>query len=183
VEDDVGNTSDEAVLVAAAQTDLAAFDALYRRYLPVIYRYLRARARTPEDAADLTQHVFLRAIEALPTYQERGLPFGAWLLRIARNAAVDASRRRRRFIAWQHVPETDHPPDPEQADPALLSGTQAFDASVATLTDDQRELLILRFAVGLTTREIAHILGKTDGAVRMQLSRTLMSMKEHTDVE
>ncbi|HET7037020.1 MAG TPA: sigma-70 family RNA polymerase sigma factor, partial [Thermomicrobiaceae bacterium] len=78
---------EEAALVAAAKVDGAAFAALYRRHRGPIYRYLRARTRCDEDAADLTQQVFLKAFEALPRYQERGLPFAAWLFRLARNAA------------------------------------------------------------------------------------------------
>src|SRR5579871_5544010 len=107
---------DESALVAAAQADPAAFDALYRRYLARVYRYLRAQVGSDEDAADLTQHVFLRALDALPRYRPRGAPFAAWLFRIARHAATDAYRRKRSTIAWDALPETLQPAgeqDPE----------------------------------------------------------------------
>ncbi len=91
--------SDDDQLVAAAQADPALFAALYRRYLTRVYRYARARVPTDEDAADATQQVFLQALDALPSYRARGVPFSAWLFRIARNATIDAHRRRRATLA------------------------------------------------------------------------------------
>ncbi|HEY7355449.1 MAG TPA: sigma-70 family RNA polymerase sigma factor, partial [Ktedonobacterales bacterium] len=76
---------DEAALVAAAQADPAAFDALYQRYLARVYRYLRAHVGSDDEAADLTQQVFLKALDALPRYRPRGAPFAAWLFQIARH--------------------------------------------------------------------------------------------------
>src|SRR5579875_2591933 len=87
--------ADEA-LVRRAQADAVAFAPLYERYLPRVYRYLYARTHDPDDAADLTQTVFVRALAGLPAYRPRGLPFAAWLFRIARNVATDAHRRRDR---------------------------------------------------------------------------------------
>src|SRR5688500_13466750 len=79
--------ADERAVVRAVRHAPAAFGALYDRYYARIWRYLRARLGSDDDAADLTQQVFLQALDALPRYQERGLPFAAWLFRIARNAA------------------------------------------------------------------------------------------------
>src|SRR4051812_38705252 len=78
--------SDDA-LVAAARESSEAFGDLYRLYLPRVYRYLSTRTASPEEAADLTQQVFLRAFHALPGYRAKEAPFTAWLFRIARNAA------------------------------------------------------------------------------------------------
>src|SRR5687768_7689642 len=104
-DDERANGVDETALVAAAQTDPAAFGTLYRHYLPQLYRYLRSRLPTDEEAADLTQHVFLKALEALPAYRRRDVPFAAWLFRIARNALIDAQRRKRPVVPWQAIPE------------------------------------------------------------------------------
>ena len=79
---------------------------LYQRYLPQIYRYLRARTGNADDAADLTQQVFLKALSALPGYRPCGRPFITWLLRIARNAVADFYRRRRPTVVFDLVPET-----------------------------------------------------------------------------
>src|SRR5437763_17100867 len=85
----------EAPLIAAVQHDPAAFTQIYHLYLDRVYHYLRVRTPTPADAEDLTQQVFLRAWEALPGYQARGVPFAAWLFRIAHNLAADHARRAR----------------------------------------------------------------------------------------
>ncbi|MDQ2741914.1 MAG: sigma-70 family RNA polymerase sigma factor, partial [Chloroflexota bacterium] len=82
----------EAALVRIVQTDPDAFGELCVRYSGRLYSYLRARTQSDEDAADLTQQVFVKAFNALPRYRERGLPFGAWLFRIARNLLIDVQR-------------------------------------------------------------------------------------------
>src|SRR5690348_9477546 len=108
--------NEELDLVQAARRDPAAFEPLYRYYLSPVYRYLRLRCGGDEEAADLTQQVFLRALAALPDYRPQGLPFSAWLFRIARNAAIDAYRRQRSTVAWNFLPEALHPissQDPE----------------------------------------------------------------------
>ncbi|HLJ80281.1 MAG TPA: sigma factor, partial [Ktedonobacterales bacterium] len=99
---------DEAALIQAAQRDLAAFGPLYARYVDRIYTYLCTRMGSvrSDDAADLTQQVFLRALDALPRYQPRdGVSVAAWLFRIARNAATDWQRRLRPTLSWEAVPE------------------------------------------------------------------------------
>src|SRR2546430_4969956 len=101
--------SAEAALVRAAQEDLTAFAPLYERYRDRIYAYLRTRTRSAEDAADLTQQVFLQALDALPRYRPQRVPFAAWLVRIARNAAANYHRRHRHTIAWDFVPEALQP--------------------------------------------------------------------------
>src|SRR5690606_19987857 len=121
-----GGTGDERALVAAAREDTAAFGLLYQRYLPRIYRYLRARVATEDDAADLTQQVFIQALAAISHYQDRGLPFAAWLFRIARNAATDAARRHRPTVSWDQVPEQRHPAAPDDPSRPVL-GREALD--------------------------------------------------------
>jgi hypothetical protein len=83
---------------AAASGDSGAFAELYERYRPRIHAYLLTYVSTHEEAGDLTQQVFLRAFQHLPSYRQSAAPFSSWLFRIARNAAIDASRRRRRHV-------------------------------------------------------------------------------------
>ena len=177
---DPARGEDDAALVHAARADPAAFDALYRRYVARIYRYARAHTPGEDDAADLTQQIFLKALDALPRYRERGLPFAAWLFRIARNAAVDAHRRRRPTIAWDHVPEVARPPDAGDPEAAALRRERATQLRhlLDALDRDRRELLALRFAAGLPVREIAAVIGKSEAAVKKQLARTLRMLKE-----
>jgi len=171
---------DEVALITAAQTDPMAFGALYRRYLPRVYRYLRAHAPSPEDAADLTQQVFLQALDALPSYQPRGVPFAVWLFRIARHAAIDAARRRHPALDWDSLPEALHPAD-EQGPEAVVLRREALTrlcALLQALDPAKRELLALRFAAGLSAGEIATVVGKRPEAVKKQITRTLQALKE-----
>jgi RNA polymerase sigma-70 factor (ECF subfamily) len=183
MEDEGRAPHDEDSLITAAKTDPAAFAVLYQRYLPPIYRYLRVRLRSEEDAADLAQQVFLKALHALPGYQVPGPPFGAWLFRIARNSAIDASRLHRQVISWQHVPEDQQPADFANPEDMLLRQEVATDlyAALEHLSDEQRDLLIMRFAVGLTSKEIAAIVGKRESAIRKQISRGIQVLKERHD--
>jgi RNA polymerase sigma-70 factor (ECF subfamily) len=156
-----------------------AFAYLYDRYLPRVYRYVRARTASPEDAADLTQQVFLRAFDNLHRYRPNG-SFASWLFRIARNAASDAGRRQKR-----------RGPPPLDVDALELVATDATEEEVlrqerlarlrqvlATLNPDKRDLLALRFAAGLTSAEIAVLVGKSESAVKKQLTRIIDSLKE-----
>jgi RNA polymerase sigma-70 factor (ECF subfamily) len=179
-EGEPGPASDEPALVEAARTDSAAFGALYQRYATRVYRYLRAHSSSDEDAADLTQQVFLRALDALPGYRERGAPFGAWLFRIARHAAIDAQRRLRSTVAWEAVPAALQPfstHDPE-ATAIEREALARLGELLAQLDKGQRELLALRFAARLSAPEIAVVVGRSPAAVKKQLTRLIQSLRE-----
>lgn len=171
---------DEAALIRAAQADPTAFAALYERYLPRVYRYARARSAGVDDAEDLTQAVFLRALAALPAYRPRGVPFAAWLFRIARNAVTDSHRRRRDSVTWDGLPEAFQ--RSEEGDPAAFAlRSEQIDALhklLRNLPPETRELLALRFAAGLSSVEIAHTTGRSEAAVKKQLSRTIQRLQE-----
>ena len=180
-----GSLDDEAALVAAARDDPAAFAELYRRELPRIYRYLRARTGSAAEAEDLSQQVFLKALQALPRYQQRGLPLAAWLCRIARNLAHDAVRQSRQVVAfsWDQLPE-ERQGGAEAGPESIVLRRESLErlgALVAELDDDKRDLLALRVAAGLSIREIAAAAGKSEAAVRKQLERTLKRLKEQYD--
>jgi RNA polymerase sigma-70 factor, ECF subfamily len=173
---------DEAALVSVAQADPTAFDALYRRYLEPVYRYVRAQIPHREDAADLTQQIFLQALDALPTYQARGLPFAAWLFRIARNAVIDSYRRRKGgAVSFELLPEDLHPIAAN--DPLALvlerEREQRLHTLVHALPPHKRELLMLRFAGQLSSSEIALVVGRSPAAVQKQLTRILLELKGH----
>jgi RNA polymerase sigma-70 factor (ECF subfamily) len=174
---------DEVALVRAARAAPSAFGPLYHRYVDRVYAYLRARTSGEADAADLTQQVFLRAMDAWPRYRGADGAFAAWLLRIARNAAVDFHRRRRETVAWDHVPETLHPRSEQCLDGPLerAEALARLGRLYRALDPDTRELLVLRFTAGLRVAEIAAVLGKSEAAVQKQLSRTIQRLKEHYD--
>lgn len=173
-------TSDEAALVRAAQQNPVAFGALYERYADRVYAYLRARTGSAEDASDLTQQVFVQALEALPRYRLRSVPFAAWLFRIARNLATDYHRRRRGAVAWDHIPEALHPSSTEDV-AGRVERREAMghlSGLFATLDADSREILVLRFGAELTVAEIAATIGKSKAATRMRLVRTLRALHQ-----
>lgn len=172
--------NEELDLVQAARRDPAAFEPLYSYYLSPVYRYLRLRCGSDEEAADLTQQVFLRALAALPDYRPQGLPFSAWLFRIARNAAIDAHRRQRSTVAWNFLPEALHPISSQDPESMTLQQERLENLRdlLAKLSQDKRELLALRFASGLTAPEIAAVVGKSEAAVKKQLTRLIAHLKE-----
>lgn len=172
--------NDEVTLMEAAQSDFAGFAQLYQCYQTRVYRYLLLRTRSREDADDLAQQVFTQALAALPYYHQQGTPFAAWLFRIARNLAIDHHRRQRDILPLDLMPEL-HPSsaegDPERA--VLQQEALAhLHALLARLDAGKRELVALRFASGLTVREIALIVGGSEEAIKKQLSRTLRLLKE-----
>lgn len=176
-QDDAGLSMDEHALVEAARRDPTAFAVLYQRYFARVYRYLRIRLQSEEDAADLTQQVFLKALDALPRYQSRRAPFAAWLFTIARNTLADRFRRRPVTLPLEAAGDllADH-----EMETAMLrrESLEQLHVLLSALNTEARDLLALRFAAGLTTPEIAAILGKRPEAVRKSLSRLLQSLKE-----
>jgi RNA polymerase sigma-70 factor, ECF subfamily len=150
-----------AQAVARAKSgDDEALRFLYVRYADNVYGYVRSIVRDDYEAEDVTQHVFAKLMTVLPKYQERTVPFAAWILRVARNVAVDHMRQRR-AIPCEEVRELDERKDHGEAQQISLTLREALDA----LPDDQRQVLVLRHVVGLTPGEIAGCLGKTEPSV------------------
>lgn len=161
-------TLDDAALVKHARNDAEAFAALYRRYLSPLYRYLYRRLGNEKDVEDLTAQVFTEALEGLAAYRERGR-FASWLFTIARRRLVDLYREK--------VPgELDDAPDGMPGLQSALEQDETYSRLaelLKQLDDTQQEVLRLRFAAGLEFAEVASILGRTPGAVKMSLYRTL----------
>lgn len=177
--------NDETMLVAAAQVDPAAFAELHRLYEIRVSRYLRARTDNDEDAADLTQQVFLQALDALPRYRDRKVPFAAWLFRIARNVAIDFHRRQRLTVTLDSLPEALYPGSSQ--DPEMLAiRHETFDKLrrlLAALDPAKRELLALYFGAGLSQMEIASVVGSSSSTVQRNLRGILNTLKEQYDEE
>ena len=173
--------NEEVMLIEKAQASPTAFAELYQRYQHRIYLYLRTRVTNDEDAADLTQQVFLRAFNALPGYRHLGLPFAAWLFQIARNAVTDSYRRRHNTIPWDDLPESSHSMLSLDLEASVLRQESIVQLRklLAQLDPAKRELLALRFAAGLSTPQIAAIVGRSPAAVKKDLTRTLQKLKEH----
>lgn len=165
-------------LALAARTDPAAFGLLYARHRLAVFRYLRTRARSEDDASELTAVAFERALAAMPRYRPSGGGILAWLLRIARNAAIDAGRRTSAVALPDEEPERRRDTEPE----ALVikrEGRAALVAVINELPPIQREAIVLRYAARLTAREIGAVVGRSDQATQKLLSRALATLREN----
>lgn len=172
-------------LVAAAQRDPAAFDALYRRYLAQVYSFAYYELGDHHAAEDATERTFLAALASLGRFQERARPadgegastFKVWLFQIARNAIAQQRRsaRRRPTEPLEAAEAVVAPIDVERAALAREEADAAW-AAVGRLPADRRRALVLRFVDEMTTAEIAGVLGRSEGAVRVLIHRGLRSV-------
>lgn len=172
----------EAELVSRARQHLPdAWTTIYRIHQPAIYRYVFARTGEHELAEDLTATVFVQAIRRIETYRHAGRPFLAWLYAIARNAVNYHHRTRLRKGSDLPLPAegSRQPAAGGWAEAAAL--TQGLDVrrAVAMLTGDQREVIVLRYVVGLSTPEVATLLGKHEAAVYSLQARAIRALRKH----
>jgi RNA polymerase sigma-70 factor (ECF subfamily) len=168
----------EADLTARARAgDADAFGQLYELHVDRVYRYVAYRVKTEHEAEDLTEQVFLKAWEAMPRYEDRGLPFRAWLFRLAHNLVIDHYRVRRSDVSLNELLDSDQSYEPSGPDPQVEVEAR-LDAdevrlAVRRLGEEQRQVVLLRFVEGLSHSEVADILGKTEGATRAIQHRAL----------
>ncbi len=171
---------EEARIVEAARSDPQAFGELYDRYHARIYRYIYHRVGHPADAEDITALVFMKALESLHGYRPRQAGFAPWLFRITRNAVVDHYRRRRPQAAFEALEREVGGDDPVTD---VLDGERREElrSLVAYLSDEQREVVLMRYSADLSFSEIASILNKNEPAIRMLLHRGLRKLKTVLD--
>lgn len=146
----------------AQEGDREAFGFLYARYAENIHGYVRSIVHDHHEAEDVTQHVFAKLMDVIGKYQERDVPFFAWMLRVARNVAVDHIRQQR-LVPVEEVRATDTYCNHAHI-PGVGQGKDLREA-LATLPEAQREVLVLRHVVGLSPTEIATRTGKTEGSI------------------
>ncbi len=163
--------------VRAAQVDRAAFAILYRRYLEPIYGYCFYLLGDHHDAEDATERTFLAALGALDRFRDEGATFRSWLFRIAHNQLANALRTRDR----QRTDPLDLVREPRGSDDPAGLVTVADDArrlrsAVGALSEDRRQVVVLRFVDRLTAREIGVVLGRSEGAVRVLQHRALREL-------
>ena len=165
---------------AAKNGDADSFGLIYEQYADIIFRFVYSQLSHYQDAEDLTEEVFLRIWRSLDSYEQKGVPFIAYIFRIARNAVIDHYRqaaRSRNQIPFEEelVGHTKY--EPEQQ--ASLNSTQKeIRARLKELREDYRNVLVLRFFSGLTTEETAQALGKSPGAVRVLQHRALAALRK-----
>jgi RNA polymerase sigma-70 factor, ECF subfamily len=167
---------DERLLIAAAQKDPARFVELYEDHFERVYAFVARRLRNRDDAEDVTSEVFRDALANIGKFESRGAPFASWLYRIASNAIADR---------WQHAAKEqgtalaeDPPDDSAYANPEAIESRARLFRLVATLPDDQRRVIEMRFAEGKSIAEIARDIGRTGGAVKQLQFRAIQSLRE-----
>jgi len=172
--------ADERSLIERAREDPEAFGILYQLYVDKIYNYIYYKVGNHADAEDLTAKVFLKAFKHIKNYEERGLPFYAWLHRIAHNLVANWHRdqSRRKVIPLGELPIRSR----EDVDPlSSLENKERLRkvmAAVRTLPPEKQEIIYLKFVERLSNQEIAQIMGKTENAIKALYHRALIALRE-----
>ncbi len=180
---ETGIANEVRTIQRAVAGDPQAFAQLYDAYVDRVYRFIFFRIGNEQSAEDLTSQVFLKAWEHLGQYEVRGISFGPWLFRIARNLVIDHYRTRKDHDPLEGEDEvnasSDLPPG-MSVEGAIAAQLEAdhLRSAMEELTEDQRTVLTLKFIEGFSTAEIAEIMGKRQGAIRALQLRGLQALAE-----
>jgi len=162
------------IIQRAKKGDTEAVAALYQQYAPIIYRYIAYRSPTTTDAEDLTAEVFLKMVEGLPAYRLTGVPFEAWLYRIAAARIADFYRRKKP-VSELSESMTDSKPLPEE-ELQNLQEVEALRRVLQRFSEDEQNILILRFVERKSHKDVAEIIGKSVTAVKSAQHRALIQL-------
>ncbi len=170
---------DDAELVALAKRDKEAFGELYERYLPKIYTYVYYRTGNIHDAEDLTAKVFTRALSHIGSYVDKGLPFGAWLFRIAHNLVANWHRdqSRRKIIPLEDYVAQAHKAEAPDALAEASEEREHLLRALRRLPPDRQQLILLKFIERLPNAEIGRIMNRSEGAIKSLYHRTLRALR------
>ncbi len=166
-------------LIEQARVDPVAFGQLYDRYVNRIYNYIYHRVGNQHDAEDLTARTFYRALAHIERYVDRGAPFSAWLYRIAHNLVANwhRDRARRQTIALDEALTMMAQSSPHEEAEAR-ERSEALRKAIRKLGGDRQQLLILKFAEGLSNAEVGQIMGRSEGAIKSLYHRTLLALQQ-----
>lgn len=178
-------TDDDQLIALAGGGDRQAFGELYERYALRVFRHAQFLTGDPVLAEDVTAQVFLKALEAIPRYESRGVPFVAWLLRITCNMVIN-HRKSAKNNGHSQIPENIEATgtffSPEDSCEVKVDGERVW-REVRKLPCEQRQVIVMRFIDDLGYPDIAHVLGKTIGAVRVIQFRALANLRGMLDDE
>lgn len=165
---------ESALIAGAKRRDGQAWAAIYDQHFPTLYRYAYARLRSKEEAEDVAAQAFLDALKGIDAYEDRGRPLLAWLYRITHNLVVERLRRDQRARRAAALPDGSptHYPGPEVS----IDNLVLLDA-LAQLTPDQQEVIILRYLMQMTTKEVSALIGKSDAAIFSLQVRAIAGLK------
>jgi RNA polymerase sigma-70 factor, ECF subfamily len=173
----------DRLVVQAQQGDLQAFASIFDAYHVAVYRFVASRVGNPTDAEDLTQLVFVKALEALPRFAARGIPFGGWLFRLARNTVIDHIRTRREHSELEAASNRATEDVGPEAVAVIRDDLAAVARALEDLTEDQREVIALRFFAGLSAREAAEAMGRQEGTIRGLQFRAIAALRRSLGLE
>jgi RNA polymerase sigma-70 factor (ECF subfamily) len=168
---------DDAAWAMRARTDRAAFGVLYDRYVDRIYAYCRRRLQTQEAAEDATSQTFLKALGAIARYQPEAGTFRAWIFTIANRVVIDSYRREKPAASLDGIGDVRDPESGPEHVALDREASRELYALVDRLPEEQANLIQLRLA-GLTDREIAGVLGRSYGAIRVAQHRAIKRLQE-----
>lgn len=172
-------------LVALAKDDKDAFGEIYERYMPKIYNYIYYRTSSRQDAEDLTAKVFYRAMSHIESYVDKGVPFQAWLYRIAHNLVANFHRdqSRRKIIPLDdYVAYTLRSEAPDRQAEATEEQEMLM-AAIKRLPPERQQLLLLKFIEHKSNAEIGAIMNRTEGAIKSLYHRTLLALRDELQVQ
>jgi RNA polymerase sigma-70 factor (ECF subfamily) len=174
---------DDLALARRAAADREAFGVLYERHVRRIYSYIYYRTGNHHDAEDLTARVFQRAFGHISEFTDRGVPFSAWLYRIAHNLVANwhRDRSRRPTVSLDDRAASGVAGEHPEAQALASEEKSLLLEAVRRLPDDRQQLLILKFVERLSNSEVGQIMGRTEGAVKSLYHRTLTSLREELD--
>jgi len=176
---------EESLVQRAKQHDQEAFAQLYDEYFDKIYRYVALKIGDRIEAEDMTQQVFLKALQSISSFKWKGVPFSAWLYRIAHNQVVDYLRRNKRRPATlfdESLVSSDSENNPQLMAERNID-TERLLSATQRLTDAQREVISLRFTGELSTAQVAEIMGKSQGAVKALQHSAIVALRKTLLVE
>ncbi len=168
-------------LVRKAQDgEVEAFGQLYERHVQSVFRFVFSHIDNSSDAEDLTEEVFIRVWRAIPRYREQGVPFIAFLIRIARNVIIDYYRSSRHENLNLPLEDVQIAGSKARLDDHLIQSQEGSEirAMLANLKDEYRTVLVLRFINELSPDEIAEVMGKSSGAIRVIQFRALAALRK-----
>lgn len=171
---------EDKILARASQGDQEAFGVLYEQYVERIFNYVYYRTGNVHDAEDLTARVFYRAMHHIHNYRDRGVPFSAWLYRIAHNLVANwhRDRSRRQEIPLDDTPTLHYKGDPPEVRMMLAEEREALLKLIRRLPSERQHLLILKFVEQMSNAEIGQIMGRSEGAVKSLYHRTLLALRD-----
>jgi RNA polymerase sigma-70 factor (ECF subfamily) len=171
---------EEARLIEQAKTDREAFGQLYERYVDRIYNYVYYKTSSHADAEDITARVFFKALQHIGNYEDKGVPFSAWLYRIAHNMVANwhRDRSRRQTIPIDDLDHRRLPMDGPEVVAQITDDNEQLLAAIQRLPSERQDLLIYKFVHQLPNAEIGAIMGRSEGAIKSLYHRTLVALRD-----